>query len=154
MPDADLFLGTWELVPELSLYDWGPRPAWCTYAIRPDAGGVRVEMRYAVEPGGPEQTVAFGGPADGSPQPLGGAAGGPDAFSLTRVDARTLDSAALRAGETLAHARRVASADGRLLAVVQEGPRPDGGRFRNFQVYRRAASRPAPARAAPVARGV
>lgn len=56
------------------------------------------------------------------------------------MDGRTLDSAALRGGETIAYARRVASADGSLLAVVQEGARPQGGRFRNFQVYRRVAA--------------
>ncbi len=39
--------------------------------------------------------------------------------------------------EMVSYARRVASADGTLLAVVQEGPQPNGGRFRNFQVYRR-----------------
>lgn len=141
MDPTDRYLGTWHLVPELSLYEVGPLPASGTYVLSAADGGVRAEVRWTMVADGPEQSTAFGGPADGSPVPLpgGGAAGaGPDAFSLTRVDARTLDSAALREGVVVAYARRVASADGSLLAVVQEGPRPDGGRFRNFQVYRRA----------------
>ena len=98
----DPFIGTWELVPELSLYETG------------------------------------------APQPLPGAEGAPpgapDALTLTRIDDRTLDSAALRGGEVIAWARRVASRDGALLAVVQEATGADGRRTRNFQVYRRTAA--------------
>ena len=66
-----------------------------------------------------------------APQPVAntGSGAGPDSFTLTRVDASTLDSAALRNGAVVAYARRVVSADGSLLAVVQEGPHPEGGAF-------------------------
>lgn len=141
--EADLYLGTWELVPELSLYELGPVPASGTYEITRAGEGVQVRIRWTMQAGGPEQSTAFGGPADGVPQALPAAAaqgGGPDAFSLTRVDGRTLDSAALRGGAVVAYARRVASVDGGLLATVQEGSRPDGSRFRNFQVYRRVGA--------------
>jgi hypothetical protein len=140
MAEPDGFHGSWELVPELSIYELGPVPASGRYEIASvgDAG-LEVSIRWTMEAGGPEHSTTFGGQPDGQPVALAGAGSGPgpDAFSLTRVDARTLDSAALRQGAVVAYARRVASHDGRLLAVVQEGPRPDGSRFRNFQVYRR-----------------
>lgn len=140
MDATDLYLGTWRLVPELSLYEAGSPPASGTYVIAAAGAEARLEVHWRMAVGEPEQSTAFGGPVDGTPVALPvGAAGsaGPDAFTLTRVDARTLDSAALRGGEVVAFARRVAAADGSLLAVVQEGPKPGGGRFRNFQVYRR-----------------
>ncbi|MBD2113631.1 MULTISPECIES: hypothetical protein [Cyanophyceae] len=65
---------------------------------------------------------------------------GPDAHTLTRVDAHTLDSTALADGVAIASARRVASKDGSLLAVVQEQTDTTGRRTRNFQVYRRVAT--------------
>lgn len=138
MSTPDLYLGTWELVPELSLYDFGPLPASCTYHIEARDPGVHVRMQWQLAREGPESHMEFGGPADGTRRDFLGADGAPSvAFSLTRVDARTLDSRAFRGDEEIAYARRVASEDGELLAIVQEGHRPDGGRFRNFQVYRR-----------------
>jgi hypothetical protein len=140
MSEPDEFVGSWELVPELSLYELGTAPASGRYEIASDgSGGVEVSIRWTMEPGGAEHSTAFAGQTDGKavPLPPGAPGAGPDAFSLTRVDSRTLDSAALRQGAVVAFARRVASHDGQLLAVVQEGARPDGTRFRNFQVYRR-----------------
>lgn len=135
----DCYIGTWVLVPELSLYEWGPVPTSCTYVITGTPTGIQVEMRYAVEGGTSEQLVTYAGPVDGSRQSLSAAPGapGPDGFALTRVDGRTLDSTAMRGGEVLAYARRVVSLDGQLMSIVQQGQRPEGTRYRNFQVYRR-----------------
>jgi len=138
LPMTDLYLGNWLLIPELSLYQAGDPPAAGKYSIERDGDG---ELRLRVDwlPGKDAAwlNTSFGGPADGTPQSLEGPPGGPDAFTLTRVDERTLDSAALRNGETIAYARRVASSDGKLLAVVQEA-RAGDQLIRNFQVYRRA----------------
>lgn len=138
MKDTDLYLGTWDLIPELALYEYGPKPAACVYEIQCVEGRVQARLTWTTETG-EEQSASFGGPADGTPQPMpeGTPKGGPDAFTLTRVDERTLESSALWDGEVVATARRVASADGKLLAILQVGPRPEGVRFRNFQVYRR-----------------
>lgn len=132
------YLGTWVLVPELSLYAVGVPPTAGTYIIERNATGeLMLSVRWQM-PGDPtEHAIQFGGPSDATPVPLEGGSSGPDAMTLTHVDARTLDSAALRAGVQVAYARRVVSADGQLLAVVQELGSPDGARFRNFQVYRR-----------------
>jgi hypothetical protein len=151
---VDRFLGTWELVPELSLYEAGTPPASGRYTIAEPAPGVlTLHVRWQAEPDGPVRETSFGGPADGMPQalpaPAAAPADSPDALTLTRVDAHTLDSAALARGVVIASARRVASRDGSLLAVVQEQADATGRRTRNFQLYRRleAGSAAAGARA-------
>jgi hypothetical protein len=149
-PDGDRFLGTWTLVPELSLYESGAPPASGTYTIaEPTPGRLALHVSWREAPDGPVRETSFGGPSDGTPQPLplppgvaARPAGSPDALTLTRIDAATLDSAALGAAAVVAFARRVASADGLLLAVVQEAVLPDGRRVRNFQLYRRASAAP------------
>lgn len=140
--NKDLYLGIWELIPELCLYEFGSSPESGSYRIELDGERVRITIDWCMGAGAVPQSTGFGGPIDGSSQPLSAAApaAGPDSFSITRIDARTLDSAAFRAGEPVAYARRVASADGRLLAVVQQARDPDGERYRNFQVYRRSSA--------------
>lgn len=137
---TDLYLGEWLLIPELSLYQSGTPPAAGRYFIdaRSD-GSLLLRVEWQAGEGGRWLSTSFGGPADGTRQPLDGPPSGPDAFTLTRVDERTLDSTALRNGETIAFARRVASSDGQLLAVVQE-VRAGDQLIRNFQVYRRAGA--------------
>lgn len=140
MNQTDLYVGRWELIPELCLYEFGSAPASGSYRIDLDGLQVQITIDWRMDADSTPQSTGFGGPIDGSTQPLSAAApaAGLDSFSLTRIDSRTLDSAAFRAGEMIAYARRVASMDGRLLAVVQQARDPEGERYRNFQVYRRA----------------
>lgn len=132
------YLGTWELLPELSLYAAGTPPTAGTYVISRDPSGLTLHITWRLPDDTTERSTQFGGPADSSPVPLPTTPGGADALTLTHVNDDTLDSAGLRSGETIAYARRVVSADGSLLAVVQEFTTPDGNKLRNFQVYRRA----------------
>lgn len=142
------YLGSWALLPELSLYAAGVAPASGMYRILPgEHGALQLEVTWRMPGEERERTTTFGGRPDGNPIALpGGGAPGPDAFTLTHVDAQTLESAALRAGEVVAWAKRVVSADGTLLAVVQEALTPAGERVRNFQVYRRVVDAPPVAR--------
>lgn len=138
----DNLLGTWELIPELSLYEAGTPPASGLYEISEGDGSIRFRARWTMAPGEAERETSFGGPADGTIVALPSAASaGPDALQITRVASRTLDSAALRGGAVIACARRVASRDGVLLAVVPETRGAAGQRRRDFQVYRRAGSK-------------
>lgn len=142
MTTPDRFLGTWDLVPELCLYEGRRKPAEGRYVIVPAGeGALLVSVRWRMADEDTWQQAGFAGPCDGSPQrvppldpPVPGA---PDRFTITRVDAGTLDSATFVGASEIATARRVASADGELLAVVQEARMPAGSRVRNFQVYRR-----------------
>jgi len=134
---SDLFLGTWQLTPELSLYAMGTPPASGLYVIERGTTGLALRVEWTMQLGEPVRTTAFGGPDDGTVKAMPSGTPGPDGFSLQRVDERTLDSSAFREGKVIAYARRVASHDGQLLTVVQESNLPDGKSFRNFQVYRR-----------------
>lgn len=138
MSSSDRYLGAWELVPELSLYEAGQPPASGRYTIElREDGKLMLKVQWQQATGDAPRETAFGGAPDGSPQHLPGM---PGSFSLTRLDAYTLDSSAFSDGRRVAYARRVASHDGALLSVLQEQVAPDGKRTRNFQVYRRAQS--------------
>ena len=140
---ADLYLGDWELIPELCVYEFGSAPVTGAYLIAKQGRKLRITIEWSMSAGTEAQSTGFEAPPDGSPQPVpaGVTGSGPDTFTLTRVDERTLDSAAFRGEEQVAYARRVASVDGALLAVVQEARDPHGERYRNFQVYRRRGAR-------------
>jgi hypothetical protein len=131
---TDLYLGDWELIPELSIYEYGPVPEQCLYRILRDGAQVGIHMDF-IMPGGTRRTTAYAAPPTGSKQPYTGP--GADSFALLRVDGRTLDSTAFLMGQEVGYARRVASIDAQLLVIVQQGRRQDGIVFRNFQVYRR-----------------
>lgn len=137
-PDA--YLATWDLIPELSLYAQGQPPAAGEYRLEARDGQIQASIRWRMAEGDAWQSTGFAAPPDGSRQPLSpGAPGLPDAFSLLRVDAHTLDSSAYAGEAEVAWAQRRVSADGSLMAVVQEARLPDGRALRNLQVYRRRA---------------
>ncbi|HEX7120987.1 MAG TPA: hypothetical protein VF178_01365 [Gemmatimonadaceae bacterium] len=137
---SDRYLGTWHLIPELSLYAAGTPPQSGTYSITEASGGtLTLRVVWRMPGDASEHATEFGGRADAVPIPIPHEPGMPDAFTLTRIDAGTLDSAALRDGEQVAYARRAVTEDGSLMAVVQEYLTPNGQRVRNFQVYRRGA---------------
>jgi hypothetical protein len=134
---TDLFIGTWRLVPELSVYTTGMAPVEGTYDITlTSPGEIDIRICWRMEGDATDNTIHFGGTVDGVHHRLPEVGSGPNAFTLSRIDERILDSAALRGDEVLAYARRVVSRDGQLMAVVQE-THVAGEKLRNFQVYRR-----------------
>ena len=142
-----MYLGTWELMPELSSYEAGTAPLSGVYEIKESARGIlELSVRWRMPGDDSERTTTFGGPSDGKAMTLpaipGAPADAPDTFSLTHIDERTLESAAMRGGEKLMYARRTVSHDGSLLVVVQENVIAPGKRARNFQVYRRGSNDP------------
>jgi len=132
--NPEAFLGHWQLLPELCLYEFGPTPQSGDYRIQRDGRTLRVSIEWSMADG-VLQSAAFAAPDDGSWQRFEGP--GAETYTLSRIDHYTLDSAAFRAGAAIGYARRIASKDGTLLVVVQDGAREDGEKFRNFQVYRR-----------------
>ncbi len=133
-PQPDRFLGIWQLVPELCLYEFGPLPTSGEYRIARQGKVLELSVAWTMADGVP-RSMSYTAPDDGSWQPYEGP--GAEAVTLSRIDECTLDSAAFRAGRSIGYARRVASQDGGLLVVVQDGAKDDGEKFRNFQVYRR-----------------
>ena len=140
---SDLFLGTWDLLPELCLYDEGTPPDQADYEIGRAGGGLRLRITWRPAGSASSLSTGFGGPDDGTVQPVEGQAG-VTGLSLLRIDDRTLDSTAWNEDAVVSSARRVASADGTLLVVRQVVPGAGGGSVQTFQVYaRRSAARPA-----------
>lgn len=135
---ADRFLGRWELIPELSIFQTGT-PAvsgLCTIELHGRMCHVAIAWRELGAEG--DQTVGFASPIDGEIQRTPAYRPGfPDGFSLIRVDEGTLDSHAYIGDEVVMYSRRAASADGQLLSTVHEQNLPGQPHSRNFQVYRR-----------------
>lgn len=128
--------GSWQLIPELCIYQSGNVPASGLYAIEREGNTVQFRIDW-VDADGTAHDAAFGGRADGSRQPV--AEGSPAEFAIER-NGDALDSSVYLAGEQIAWARRQVSADGSLLSTVQRGMDAEGGTYLNFQVYRRATT--------------
>jgi acetyl esterase/lipase len=126
--------GTWQLVPEVCIYQSGEAPRDGTYVIALQAGRADFTIAWTTQ-AGEAHHAAFGGWMDGSRQPV--AEGSPAEFSI-ESSGDSLDSAVWLNGERIAFARRRVSADGALLSTVQEGIDSSGNAYRNFQVYRRS----------------
>lgn len=130
------FLGTWRLDPAQSHYEVGSPPRDGAYTLRYDGARLHFTIEWTGADGATMRQEIDAIP-DGQEHPYAGP--GVDAVCYTLVDAATLDSTASQAGRVVAHARRRLLADGSL-EIVQSGPRPDGGRFANRSLYRRADS--------------
>lgn len=130
------FLGTWRLDPAESRYEWGPPPRDGAYLLAYDGARLHFTIEWTGADGAPRSQEIDALP-DGQEHPYTGP--GVDAVCYTLVDAATLDSTALLAGQVVAHARRRLLA-GAGMEIVQSGSRPDGSRFANRSLYRRAGS--------------
>jgi hypothetical protein len=135
------YTGVWELIPELCVYEENDPPRSGLYTIERIADRVRMSIVWETLEG-QSHSIEFGGAIDGSKQPVGN--NPVSEVSFLHVDAATLDSSVFSSDTRMAYARRRASADGTLLATVQESRRPDGSTYRNFQVYRRRDSKVLP----------
>lgn len=141
MSPSSTYIGTWHLVPELSIYELGVAPACCTYTITATSTCVQIHVQWQTEFGGQPQEVRFGGPIDGKERPLFEAdESGLKTLVLSSPSLNKLDSTVYERGVVVASARRVASWDGALLAIAQEQTDATGATRRSFQVYRRAGS--------------
>lgn len=130
------YLGRWELVPELSLYESGEPPRQGTYVLEASSEGISVSIDW-VDGNGESGAASYGGPTDGTEIEL--EAPGSPKLTMTHKDDGTLESAVFVEGTEVAWAQRRASSDGQLLSVVQSGRDAEGEPFRNFQVYRRTS---------------
>jgi ketosteroid isomerase-like protein len=128
------FLGIWRLDPGESRYTAGPPPRDGAYTISGDGAALHFAIEWTAADGQPQQQTVAAIP-DGQPHPYAGP--GVDAVCYTLVDAVTLDSTALKAGEVVAEARRVLR-DADSLEIVQGGRLADGSTFANRALYRRA----------------
>ena len=132
--ESDLYIGEWELIPELCVYEQGSAPRSGTYSIS-DVAGITTIFIDWTDQAGEEHHIEYAGPADGSSQPT--EAPGLTRMTLTRISENTLDSAAYNGDDEILYARRTAHGD--LLSTYQR-TYVGGERTSIFQVYRRAAA--------------
>lgn len=127
------YLGHWQLVPELCIYQQGEPPASGLYEIAEDGEQIVISIKWETA-AGETQSASFAGPPTGEQLPI--EAPGVSHLSISHVDELTLDSAAYLDGKEIMYARRAVSSQGDLLSTVQT-LHGEAGSVSNFQVYRR-----------------
>lgn len=127
----DDYLGSWELIPELCIYEKGEPPVSGLYRISVSGDSTNFSIQW-IDGVGNEYEHEFGGPADGSQ--LATDAPGATHMTITRVDERTLDSAVFNDSVRTMYARRRAHGD--LLSTAQT-IHSHGDPYSIFQVYKR-----------------
>jgi hypothetical protein len=131
---SDPFAGTWVLDPRRCRYESRPAPEHATYTILPDGEGYLVIMEWR-DPSGTHNTSSYSAVPDGQRRPHPDA--GIDQTSMTRVDARRLDSASFKDGRAVHRARRDLSEDGQELSITQIFRGADGETRTDYAVYLR-----------------
>lgn len=134
-PQEDPFIGLWELDPQGSQYEYGQPPLSGRYHIHPHGDGYLITMEWSTAKG-QSHRLSYRGIPDGKEYPSENPAVA-DTVSMNRVDHRTLDSTAKKAGHVTSYACRVLSADGRTMTITQSGTTPEGRDFTNLSIYKR-----------------
>jgi hypothetical protein len=134
-PD-DPFVGLWLFDEDSAQYQLGSPPHDASYNISTDGEFYTMTMRWTTAEG---HTIeqAYKGLPDGQDYAFEDSPG-VDSFSMTRVDARTLDTTARKDGQVVSHARRVLSDDGNTMTITTDVHTPQGQHFTNVAIYLRA----------------
>lgn len=127
------FLGIWTLNPARSKYELGQPPQAGTYILEPDGDGLKVSMKW-VDANNNEHSQVYRGIPDGKHYPY---TENPavDAMTMTLIDAKTLDTSALKEGQIVSYARRVLSDDGATMTITMSGKTPQGTEYTNLAIY-------------------
>jgi hypothetical protein len=133
--EDDLFLGTWQLQPNLSDYGFGQPPAEGLYRISRYGEGYKFEITWTTAAGRQMETSYVGIP-DGDKYPFEDPQIA-EAVSLTRVDELTLDSESFKDGRRIAHARRELVESRDKMRVTQSAETPEGTKYSNTAYYQK-----------------
>ena len=121
-------IGTWELDPARSKFDFDAPPKQATFVVTPQKGGLFFAADW-VDPsdkkGHIEHTLIFDEPV---------LVNGTE-VTLISVDDNTLDTKVTKDGAALADTRRKLSSDGKTMELVQSGTLPDDKAFKNVSTY-------------------
>lgn len=133
-PD-DPFVGMWLFDEDNAHYELGAPPRNASYEISTDGVAYTMTMRWT---GNDDHTIeqVYNAFPDGQKYGFEGSPG-IDSFSMTRVDAQTLDTASHKDGEVVSHARRVLSSDRNTMVITTLIVTPQGHQFTNVATYRR-----------------
>jgi hypothetical protein len=129
----DSILGTWVLNVAKSKYSPGPKPTSQrrTYEVHPD--GIKTTI-VTVFADGTSTTVEFVADYDSMEHPVTGSAGS-DMIRLKRVNDQTAEAILSHAGTVMGIARRVISADGKMLTISFQGKDSRGNLVKSESFY-------------------
>ena len=129
------FLGAWRLRADASRYELGQPPREAVYQIERDGEWLLFAARW-IGADGRRLEMSFAGLPDGEPHDYDDPAVA-DTITTRLVDARTLETVAVKDGRDVAVGRRTLSEDGATMTVTQSGTTPEGKPFANVSVYDR-----------------
>ena len=129
-PNSKAFLGTWELVPEESKFQFDNPPKKATIQVKPEKGGLFMRAEW-LDPkskkGEIEHELVFNKAT---------LVNGTE-VTLELVDANTLDTIVAKEGAELSRTRRTVSKDGKTMELTQTGKGPNQQAFTNVSRYKK-----------------
>lgn len=135
---ADPFVGTWELDASSLRYEAGRPGRRATYVIEAIPAGLLFRIEAEDADGRPLR-FQYGGPLDGTRQPLPGA--GEAMLILKREGERLIESIVMRGEKVLDRWVRELAADGQSIKMTQFVKEAGGRDALNTSVYRRVKLR-------------
>lgn len=124
------FVGTWELVPAESKFEFDNPPKKATILVKPEKGGLFMRAEW-LDPkskkGEVEHELFFN-----KPTMVNGVE-----VTLELVDAGTLDTIVAKEGAELSRVRRTLSKDGKTMELKQTGTLPNKKAFTNVSKYKK-----------------
>lgn len=131
--DSKAFVGTWELVPADSKFEFDNPPAKATIIVKSEKGGLFMRAEW-LDPkkkkGELEHELVFN-----KPTLVNGVE-----VTLELVDANTLDTIVAKEGQELSRTRRTLSKNGKEMELRQTGTLPGKKAFTNVSKYKKISS--------------
>lgn len=131
----DPFVGTWKLNVAKSTYSPGPTPKAITSIY--EAAGQGYKVVVTTESATGTTQYAYTTNLDGKDAPVTGTSPNADTLTITRIDARTLQSVSKKGGKVTITQRNVLSVDGKTRTVTTTGNTPQGVKVNNFAIFER-----------------
>ncbi|MDP1826028.1 MAG: hypothetical protein Q8L48_22375 [Archangium sp.] len=124
------FVGTWELLPAESKFEFDNPPRKATILVKPEKGGLFMRAEW-LDPkskkGEIEHELVFN-----KPTLVNGVE-----VTLELIDAATLDTIVAKEGAELSRVRRTLSKDGKTMELKQTGTLPNKKAFTNVSKYKK-----------------
>jgi len=132
--ESDPFLGVWQLNVAKSKFSPGPPPKSQTWYIWEDEAKIQKLSQVTINGAGVPSAVVLMHIYDDTPHPVPGAQGY-DSSAYTRVDAHTIKSRYLNAGNLLQTATWTVSQDGKTLTYTATGVDANGRQVNQLRIY-------------------
>jgi hypothetical protein len=130
---ADATIGTWTLNVAKSQYSPGPAPKSATITYEETADGIK-RTGQSVDADGNTASFEYTAKYDGKDYPVSGS-DAYDTIALKRINDRTVEATLKKSGKVVSTARRIVSADGKVMTLTITGTNAKGENMKNIAVY-------------------